>query len=90
MAHVQFTRNLKRFFPDLEPVEIQSDTVSDLVRALDVRHPNLASYIVDDRGALRRHVNIFVDERMIQDRETLSDALSADARVFIVQALSGG
>ncbi|CAM2068720.1 MoaD/ThiS family protein [Sulfidibacter corallicola] len=90
MAHVQFTRNLKRFFPDLEPVEIQSDTVSDLVRELDVRHPHLASYIVDDRGALRRHVNIFVNERMIQDRETLSDALSTDAKVFIVQALSGG
>ena len=50
----------------------------------------LARYIVDERGALRRHVNIFVGDELIYDRDTLSDPVNSDSRVFIFQALSGG
>jgi len=39
---------------------------------------------------LRRHVNIFVGEEPIMDRDTLSDAVSPGDNVFILQALSGG
>jgi sulfur-carrier protein len=39
---------------------------------------------------LRRHVNVFVGEEPIRDRERLSDRVTAEARVFIMQALSGG
>ncbi|CAM2005826.1 MoaD/ThiS family protein [Acanthopleuribacter pedis] len=90
MAQVAFTRNLQRFFPDLEETEVPAQTVAALIQALDQRWPKLSSYLVDDQGRLRRHVNIFVDEVIIRDRETLSDTLHADAKVFIVQALSGG
>lgn len=90
MAHVSFTRHLQRFFPTLEAVEVPASTVRELVEALERRHPGLASYLTDDAGRLRRHVNIFVGDEPIGDRAGLGDALSPDARVFIVQALSGG
>lgn len=35
------------------------------------RYPGLADYIVDERGTLRKHVNIFIDGTMITDRHTL-------------------
>ncbi|MCC7541341.1 MAG: MoaD/ThiS family protein, partial [Deltaproteobacteria bacterium] len=48
------------------------------------------TFVLDETGRLRRHVNVFVGDEPIYDRVRLSDALAADSRVFIVQALSGG
>lgn len=90
MAHVSFTRHLQRFFPDLAECEVPGATVREVVDALDRMHPGLASYLVDETGRLRRHVNVFVGDEPIADRAALSDALTPDARVFILQALSGG
>ena len=90
MAHVQFTRHLLRYFPELEQVQIRAATVAELVAELDRRHPGLAGYLVDDRGALRQHVNIFVDEEMLRDRLGLSDELDPTSKVYVMQALSGG
>ena len=90
MAWVSFTRHLQRFFPTLEACEVPGATVRELIDELERRHPGLANYIVDETGRLRRHVNVFVGEEPVRDRARLSDALSPDARVFILQALSGG
>ena len=90
MPHVSFTRHLQRFFPALEAADVPGSTVRELIDELDRRHPGLASYIIDETGRLRRHVNVFVGEEPVRDRERLSDPLAADQRVFILQALSGG
>ena len=90
MAHVQFTSHLRRFFPDLQPVQVEAETVAEVVAALDRRFPGLARYVVDDQGALRKHVNIFLGEELVRDRRGLSDPVSGETRVFIMQALSGG
>lgn len=91
MAVVRFTKNLNRFFPELpETLEIDAARVSELIAELERRFPGLAHYVTDERGALRKHVNIFVDEQTVLDRERLSDPLQATSRVAILQALSGG
>lgn len=90
MPHVSFTRHLRRFFPTLEAGDVPGATVRELIDELDRRHPGLASYVVDETGRLRRHVNVFVGEEPVRDRERLSDALTPEQRIFILQALSGG
>ena len=90
MAHVKFTPNLQRFFPDLCECTVDAATVADIIPAVDDRWRGLADYIVDEQGALRKHVNIFVGGELLRDKQTLSDRVSADTKVFIVQALSGG
>ena len=90
MAHVSFTRHLTRFFPTLEARDVPAATVRELIDALERSHPGLSSYLVDETGRLRRHVNVFVGEEPVRDRARLSDPLGPDARVFIMQALSGG
>ena len=90
MAHVKFTPNLQRFFPDLRECEIEAATVADIVAAVDDRWRGLGDYIIDEQGALRKHVNIFVGDELLRDKQTLSDRVSADTKIFIVQALSGG
>ncbi len=90
MAQVKFTPNLKRFFPDLCECEIDAANVAEIVAAVDQRWRGLGDYIIDEQGALRKHVNIFVGDELLRDKQTLSDRVSADSKVFIVQALSGG
>jgi molybdopterin converting factor small subunit len=91
MANVHFTTHLQRFFPTIQQgVIVEASTVAEVVMALERRYPGLGDYVVDESGALRKHVNIFVDDELVLDRERLSDAVAAKTRVFIFQALSGG
>jgi hypothetical protein len=90
MPHVKFTKNLQRFFPTLQDGVVEGQTVAQVVAALDKRYPGLAGYIVDERGTLRQHVNIFVGDSMVEDRQSLQDAVNENSRIFVFQALSGG
>jgi molybdopterin synthase sulfur carrier subunit len=90
MARVHFTPHLARYFPELAPLEVPSRTVAELVGDLDARYRGLAAYLVDDRGALRQHVVVFVDKVAVRDRERLSDAVAPHSEVHVFQALSGG
>lgn len=93
MSRVKFTRHLVRFFPELTDsaeVEANGATVAEIIADLNAAYPGLADYIVDEHGQLRRHVNIFVGEELIQDRVRLSDAVQPSDRLYIYQALSGG
>jgi len=90
MVQVRFTRHLVRFFPGLGRVVVEGGTVAEVVAELDKLYPGLAGYIVDERGALRRHVNIFLSKEMVQDRRHLSDPVADGDEMYIFQALSGG
>ena len=90
MARVTFTGHLQRFFPDLKTIEVEGETVAAIIAEVNRTHPGLASYLLDDRGALRQHVNVFVSGAMIHDRTTLQDAVAPGGEVFVTQALSGG
>ena len=65
-------------------------TVSALVSELHKRYPGIADYIVDESGALRNHVNVFIGSSLIKDRVDLSDKITSNDTVYVMQALSGG
>jgi molybdopterin synthase sulfur carrier subunit len=90
MPLVRFTSHLSKFFPGIGPTVAAGGTVAEVVAELDRQYPGLADYIVDDQGALRKHVNIFVGETPIRDRVRLLDAVGDGDEVYVMQALSGG
>lgn len=76
-------------------VEAPSEAVAGqtLRAALDDyfdRHPAVRGYVLDEQGALRRHVAIFVDGTPTSDRSELGDAIGPSSEIHIIQALSGG
>ena len=89
MPRVTFTANLQRHL-DVPSLEVAGGSVADVLAAVFEARPQLRSYIVDDQGRLRRHVNVFVNSRMIADRKTLGDAVGPDDEVFVFPAVSGG
>ncbi len=91
MARVELTRHLSQFFPQLgSEVTASGSTVADLIADIERRAPGFAFYICDERGRLRRHVNVFVDGLSVGDRARLSDPVTPTSHVMIMQALSGG
>jgi len=92
MPIVEMTHHLYRFFPVLENREIRvpAGSVAEVLAGVDKIAAGFSEYILDERGTLRRHVNISVNNTLVIDRKNLSDRVQEEARVYIFQALSGG
>jgi len=89
MPTVQFTQQLRRF---VDTPEIQSRAVT-LRAALDdafAPNPRLRGYVLDDQGALRANVVIFIDGERCLERVRLDQPLQPGSAVYVLQALSGG
>lgn len=89
MPRVTFTANLQRHL-DCPSLDVEGGRVVEVLAAVFAQRPMLRSYIVDDQGRLRRHVNVFVNNVMISDRDGLGDLVGPEDEVFVFQALSGG
>ena len=90
MPTVKFTYALNRFFSGLKDTPATGGTLKEVLKEMDGNYPGIRNYILDEQGSLRRHVNIFIDGRLISDRVALSDHFSEKSEIYIIQALSGG
>ncbi len=90
MIKVKFTSALKQFFPDLRAQEFEGSSVKEIIASIEAIYPGMQNYLLEEDGSLRKHVNIFVRDEMMTDRDTLSDTLAEGDEVLIFQALSGG
>lgn len=89
MPVIRFTANLVRHRP-APRVEAGGGSVREALEVVWAEDPLLRSYILDEQGRLRRHINIFVDGEMIADRLRLSDPVGERSEIYVLQALSGG
>jgi sulfur-carrier protein len=89
MATVRFTANIQRHVvcPDTEAA---GETVRELLDGVFATNPLARGYVLDDQGALRRHMTIFLDGATIRDRMRLSDVVTPTSTIYVFQALSGG
>jgi molybdopterin converting factor small subunit len=71
-------------------VEVEGFTVGDALTALDAAHPGFAGRLFDERGNLRRFVNVFMGEEDIRFLDGLATTVPAGAVVSVVPAVAGG
>jgi len=92
MPTIEMTSHLYRFFPELEnrKITIPAGSVADVLHEVDKIAAGFSDYVLDEHGALRRHVNISVNDTLLIDKKTLSDYVPDEGTVYIFQALSGG
>jgi hypothetical protein len=89
MPNIAFTPQLRRFLAVPE-VDSSATTLRGALDDAFARNPRLRGYVLDDQGHLRANVVVFIDGRRCTDRVALVEPLAADARVHVLQALSGG
>jgi molybdopterin synthase sulfur carrier subunit len=89
MVKVVFTTNVQRHV-QCPQAQAPGRTVREVLDIVFADNPQARGYVLDDQSALRRHMTIFVDGRMIRDRARLGDAVSETSTIYVFQALSGG
>jgi sulfur-carrier protein len=86
MPLVRLRGPLKRLAGDRTELALDGGSVGELLRELERTHPATSGWILDERGVLRRHINVFVNGELVA-QETPVDT---DDRVDVLPALSGG
>jgi len=89
MPTVTFTPNMQRHV-SCPSVQVAGETVRQVLDAVFQANPRVRAYVLDDQGAVRQHMVVFVDGKQIRDRLRLSDPVAVNAEVYVAQALSGG
>lgn len=71
-------------------VAVEATTVREAIWAVDEGHPGLAARVLDDEGALRRFVNVFVADEDVRFLDGLDTVVKAGETVSLVPAVAGG
>ncbi len=90
MATVRIPTPLRKLTGGQEEVTVDGRTIGELITNLEARFPGIKERICDDKGAVRRFVNIFVKDEDVRFLQQLDTAVADGDEVSIVPAIAGG
>jgi sulfur carrier protein ThiS len=86
---VTFAASLQRHIP-CPPQNVAPASLREVLTAALLAAPDLKHYVFDDQSNIRKHVAVFINRDMLQNRADLTQTLNAGDQVLVVQALTGG
>ena len=86
MAIVRVRGPLKKLAGGASEHPVDGATVRALLRALECKHPALTGWVLDERGLIRRHINVYVNGELGGE----DTAVQEMDRVEVLPAISGG
>ena len=86
MCRVRLREPLKRLAGNRAEHELAGATVGDVLKALEAANPAMSGWILDERGVMRRHINVFVNGERGEQGTQVRD----DDRLDVLPAISGG
>lgn len=81
---------LRNLTKDQDTVEASGTTIGDVMADLDKRYPGLKERLCDDKGEIRRFVNVYLNQEDIRFKDGRQTAVSDGDEVSIVPAIAGG
>ena len=86
MAIVNLRHPLRGLADEQDRVEVEGEDLLSVVRGLETRYPAMKGWVLDEAGAIRQHVSLFVRGETAK----LDEKVGPDDEVFILHAISGG
>ena len=86
MAQVRLRGTLKKMAGDGAEHSVPGGTVAEVLIELERTQESLSGWILDERGRIRRHINVFVNGEQSKEETPVSEG----DRVEILPAISGG
>ena len=77
---------LRKLAGDQSQLQLGGATVAELLRELELAHPDIGGWIVDERGLIRRHINVFVNGERGEEQTPVAEG----DRVEVLPAITGG
>jgi len=87
---VRIPTPLRKLTNDQEIVEVQATTIGDAIGELQGQFPGIKERLVDETGAVRRFVNVYVNEEDIRFLQNQQTVLKDGDEVSIIPAIAGG
>ena len=81
---------LRNYCEGVSELSLPAASIRAVLEQMERSHPALYRSICDETGAVRRHVNLFVNTSHMRDREGLDTTLTPGDVVTIMPAVSGG
>ncbi len=81
---------LRRFTAEDAQIDVQADTITEILDELDQKYPGLKDRLCEKSGELRRFFNIYVDGEDVRFLDDLRTKVPEGAEVAIIPAISGG
>lgn len=89
-AKVRIPTPLRKLTNDEELVEVNAATIGDAITELQTRYPGIKERLLDETGAVRRFVNVYVNEEDIRFLQNQQTALKDGDEISIIPAIAGG
>jgi molybdopterin converting factor small subunit len=90
MATLRIPTSLRTLTHDREEVQAAGATVGEVLANLEKSHPGFRERLLDDKGGVRRYVNIFCNDEDIRFLQGLQTQVQDSDRLLIVPAIAGG
>jgi sulfur-carrier protein len=90
MAKVRIPTPLRKLTNDEELVEVNASNVGAAIVELQTRYPGIRERLVDETGAIRRFVNVYVNEEDIRFLQNQDTPLKNTDEISIIPAIAGG
>ena len=90
MATVRIPTPLRKLTQGKEEVLAQGATIGELLADLERQYPGIKERICDDKGAVRRFVNVFANDEDIRFLKNLETPVQDKDEISIVPAIAGG
>jgi MoaD family protein len=87
---VRIPTPLRKLTNDQELVEVSAKNISEAIGELQTRFPGIQERLVDESGAVRRFVNVYVNEEDIRFLQNQQTALKDGDEISIIPAIAGG
>ena len=71
-------------------VTAEGGTLAEVLDALEAAHPGIKARVLDDDGAIRRFVNVYVNDDDVRFAEGLATATPDGTSISIIPAVAGG
>ncbi len=89
-VNVRIPTPLRKLTHDEEIVQVNATTVGAAIAELQGRFPGIQERLTDDAGAVRRFVNVYVNEEDIRFLQNQNTALKDGDEISIIPAIAGG
>lgn len=81
---------LRTYTDDAKAVEGSGATLGELFKDLDSRYAGIRERLIDESGALRRFVNVYLNDEDVRFLDGLATALGDGDSITILPAVAGG
>ncbi len=89
-ASVRIPTILRSYTGGVNEVTAEGSTLAEVLESLEANHPGIRARVLDDTGALRRFVNIYVGDEDVRFSGGLDAPVADNAKISIIPAVAGG